>query len=175
MRLHVDETIRNRTHGDAPVGIFVVNLTGALLLGILTGADLRDRPLPFLQAHFGSYADYLYAAARGEDHRPVRAHREAKSVGAERTFETNLSARDDLHAALARVAEAFPPSRPPVRDGAWFSGWPRPLPDFLPPPMVHRSGEPGRLQCSGTEAMAIAVFAPQPWLFALRLRQISVA
>ena len=75
-------------------------------LGILTGADLRDRPMPFLQAHFGSYADYLYAAARGEDHRPVRAHREAKSVGAERTFETNLSARDDLHAALARVAEA---------------------------------------------------------------------
>ena len=75
-------------------------------LGILTGADLRDRPLPFLQAHFGSYAAYLFAAARGEDHRPVRAHREAKSVGAERTFETNLSDPGDLHAALARVAEA---------------------------------------------------------------------
>ncbi|MCP3736492.1 DNA polymerase IV [Sphingomonas sp. RP10(2022)] len=75
-------------------------------LGIVTGADLRDRPLAFLQAHFGSYADYLYGAARGEDHRPVRAHREAKSVGAERTFETNLSDPADLHAALARVAEA---------------------------------------------------------------------
>lgn len=75
-------------------------------LGILTGADLRDRPLAFLQAHFGSYATYLFAAARGEDHRPVRAHREAKSVGAERTFETNLSDPGELHAALARVAEA---------------------------------------------------------------------
>ena len=75
-------------------------------LGIHTGADLRDRPLAFLQAHFGSYADYLYRAARGEDHRPVRAHRASKSVGAERTFETNLTDRTALHAALARVAEA---------------------------------------------------------------------
>ena len=90
-----------RFHGVGPV-------TAAKMerLGILTGADLRDRPLAFLQAHFGSYADYLFRAARGEDHRPVRAHRQSKSVGAERTFETNLSARDDLHSALARVAEA---------------------------------------------------------------------
>ncbi len=75
-------------------------------LGILSGADLRDRPLAFLQAHFGSYADYLYGAARGIDHRPVRPDRPSKSVGAERTFETNLSAPADLHAALARVADA---------------------------------------------------------------------
>jgi DNA polymerase-4 len=75
-------------------------------LGILTGADLRDRPLAFLQAHFGSYADYLYGAARGIDHRPVRSDRPSKSVGAERTFETNLSDPADLHAALARVADA---------------------------------------------------------------------
>ena len=75
-------------------------------LGILTGADLRDRPLDMLQRHFGSYATYLYNAARGQDHRPVRAHREAKSIGAERTFERDLSAPDDLHAQLARVAEA---------------------------------------------------------------------
>jgi DNA polymerase-4 len=75
-------------------------------LGILMGADLRDQTLAFLQAHFGSYANYLYTAARGEDHRPVRAHREAKSIGAERTFEADLTRRDDLHAALGRVADA---------------------------------------------------------------------
>ena len=75
-------------------------------LGILSGADLRDRPLAFLQAHFGSYADYLFRAARGEDFRPVRVNRIAKSVGAERTFETNLTAPDDLRAGLERVAEA---------------------------------------------------------------------
>jgi DNA polymerase-4 len=75
-------------------------------LGILTGQDLRDRPLEFLQRHFGSYADYLYGAARGIDHRPVRAHRIAKSVGAERTFENDLSDRTALQAALERVVDA---------------------------------------------------------------------
>ncbi|MBB4152792.1 DNA polymerase-4 [Sphingomonas jinjuensis] len=90
-----------RFHGVGPV-------TAAKMarLGIETGADLRDRPLAFLQAQFGSYADYLYGAARGEDHRPVRADRPTKSVGAERTFETNLSDPADLHAALDRVADA---------------------------------------------------------------------
>ncbi|WP_374944854.1 DNA polymerase IV [Sphingomonas sp.] len=75
-------------------------------LGILTGADLRAQPLAVLEAHFRSHAAYLHAAARGEDHRPVRADRPTKSVGAERTFETNLSAPDELHDALTRVADA---------------------------------------------------------------------
>ncbi|MEG3166093.1 DNA polymerase IV [Sphingomonas sp. PB2P19] len=75
-------------------------------LGILSGADLRDQPLAFLQAHFGSSADYLYRAARGVDHRPVRVNRVAKSVGAERTFETNLTDPADLRDAMERVAEA---------------------------------------------------------------------
>ena len=75
-------------------------------LGIRTGADLRDRSLAFLQSHFGSHAAYLHDAARGEDHRPVRADRPTKSVGAERTFDTNLSDPAALYAALARVADA---------------------------------------------------------------------
>ena len=90
-----------RFHGVGPV-------TAAKMasLGIETGADLRDRSLAWLQDRFGAYADYLYRAARGEDDRPVRSNRVAKSVGAERTFETNLVAPDDLHAALDRVIEA---------------------------------------------------------------------
>ena len=75
-------------------------------LGILTGADLRDRPLAFLQAHFGSHAAYLHGAARGVDERPVRPDRPTKSVGAERTFDTNLSDPAELEAGLARVADA---------------------------------------------------------------------
>ncbi|HEX8484355.1 DNA polymerase IV [Sphingomonas sp.] len=75
-------------------------------LGIVTGADLRARSLSFLETHFRSHARYLYEAARGEDHRPVRTSRPAKSVGAERTFETNLSDPDELRTALARVADA---------------------------------------------------------------------
>ncbi|WP_268796239.1 DNA polymerase IV [Sphingomonas sp. Leaf412] len=90
-----------RFHGVGPV-------TAAKMarLGIETGADLRDRPIDVLRAHFGSHADYLYGAARGIDERPVRADREAKSIGAERTFETNLTGEDDLRAALERVADA---------------------------------------------------------------------
>jgi hypothetical protein len=38
-------------------------------------------------------------------------------------------------AAAGLEADAAPPSRPPLRDGAWFSGFPRPLPLFLPPPV----------------------------------------
>ncbi|QXT36188.1 DNA polymerase IV [Sphingomonas sanguinis] len=90
-----------RFHGVGPVTARKMEA-----LGILTGQDLRDRPLEFLQRHFGSYADYLYGAARGIDHRPVRAHRIAKSVGAERTFENDLSDRDALHAAMERVVDA---------------------------------------------------------------------
>ena len=90
-----------RFHGVGPV-------TAAKMarLGIETGADLRARSPEFLRAHFGSHADYLHGAARGLDERPVRAHREAKSIGAERTFETNLVAAPDVEAALARVADA---------------------------------------------------------------------
>jgi DNA polymerase-4 len=90
-----------RFHGVGPVTARKMEA-----LGILTGQDLRDRPFEFLQRHFGSYADYLYGAARGIDHRPVRAQRIAKSVGAERTFEEDLSDRDALRAALERVVDA---------------------------------------------------------------------
>ncbi|HEX8554904.1 MAG TPA: DNA polymerase IV, partial [Sphingomonas sp.] len=75
-------------------------------LGIVTGADLRARSLDELERHFGSFARYLHGAARGVDDRPVRAERIAKSIGAERTFETNLSAPGDLDAAMIRVADA---------------------------------------------------------------------
>lgn len=75
-------------------------------LDIVTGADLAARPLAFLQQHFGSHAAYLYGAARGEDHRPVRAHREAKSIGAERTFEQDIADPAALAEALAVVAAA---------------------------------------------------------------------
>lgn len=90
-----------RFHGVGPV-------TAAKMerLEIHTGADLCGRSLEYLQAHFGSSASYLFNAARGHDERPVRAHRAAKSIGAERTFETDLSERDDLMAALDRVTEA---------------------------------------------------------------------
>ena len=74
-------------------------------LGIETGADLAARDIAFLRQHFGSFADYLYRAARGIDLRPVRANRARKSLGGERTFAENISGGHALHETLDRIAD----------------------------------------------------------------------
>jgi len=50
-------------------------------LGIMTGADLREKPLAYLQQHFGKAASWYQGVAKGEDNRPVVAHRVRKSSG----------------------------------------------------------------------------------------------
>jgi DNA polymerase IV len=76
-------------------------------LGIESGADLAAQSLQFLEAHFGSFANYLYGAARGIDERPVRANRIRKSVGAERTFFEDIVEHDALQTALLPVLDAL--------------------------------------------------------------------
>jgi DNA polymerase-4 len=73
-------------------------------LGIETGADLAARDIAFLRENFGSMGDYLFGAARGIDHRPVRADRERKSVGGERTFHENLSEPGELRDTCEKIA-----------------------------------------------------------------------
>lgn len=60
-------------------------------LGIQTGRDLKALPLYRLQQYFGKSAQYYYDIARGIDHRPVNASRSRKSLGAETTFDSDLS------------------------------------------------------------------------------------
>ena len=88
-----------RFHGVGPV-------TAAKMerLGIHTGADLATWSLPELEAHFGSSGGWYWRIARGIDDRPVRAHRNAKSVSAERTFDEDLSDPAALAEQLDRVA-----------------------------------------------------------------------
>ena len=74
-------------------------------LGIVTGADLRARDITFLRTHFGAQADYLYRAARGIDLRRVDANRPRKSLGAERTFDKDLSSGPVLREALGNIIE----------------------------------------------------------------------
>jgi DNA polymerase-4 len=74
-------------------------------LGIATGADLAARDIAWLRQHFGSFADYLYRAARGIDLRPVRAHRIRKSLGSERTFNEDLSSGPMLREALDNIID----------------------------------------------------------------------
>lgn len=74
-------------------------------LGIETGADLAAKDIDFLRANFGSFADYLFRAARGIDLRPVRAHRVRKSVGGERTFSEDISSGDRLRETLENIVD----------------------------------------------------------------------
>lgn len=74
-------------------------------LGIVTGADLRSKPLEFLQANFGKSGAWYYRISRGIDERPVQANRERKSVGAEDTFAQDIFDVDIARAELTPLAE----------------------------------------------------------------------
>ena len=89
-----------RFHGIGPKGADKM-----AALGIETGADLAARDIQFLREHFGSQADYHYQAARGIDLRRVKADRARKSVGAERTFDHDISSGPALREALERIAQ----------------------------------------------------------------------
>jgi DNA polymerase-4 len=85
-----------RFHGVGPATAAKMNE-----LGIYTGAHLRQQTWAFLTSRFGKAGDYYYAAARGEDDRPVVADLPRKSIGAETTFARDLSAWDQVAPALA--------------------------------------------------------------------------
>jgi DNA polymerase-4 len=76
-------------------------------LGIYTGADLKTKPLAFLQQHFGKAGGWYYRIARGIDNRPVEPDRPRKSIGAEDTFQTDLfdseSVYPEISALVAKV------------------------------------------------------------------------
>jgi DNA polymerase IV len=72
-------------------------------LGVRTGADLLRVDAGALSEAVGKLATFLRQVAQGIDERPVVAGRRRKSIGGERTFERDLSARDDLAPELAAV------------------------------------------------------------------------
>jgi len=72
-------------------------------LGIATGGDLRQHSRADLTAWFGKAGDYYYDAARAEDHRPVTADRQRKSIGAETTFQRDLKEWEEVVPVLTPV------------------------------------------------------------------------
>ena len=76
-------------------------------LGIYTGADLKKVSLEQLEAYFGKSGSYYYQAVRGIHTRPVQPQRTPKSLGAERTFDTNLSSEVFLEEKLEQIAQAL--------------------------------------------------------------------
>ena len=89
-----------RFHGIGPKGAEKM-----ARLGIETGADLAAKDAAWLRAHFGSFGEYLYRAARGIDLRPVRSNRIRKSIGGERTFSEDIHDADELRATLERIVD----------------------------------------------------------------------
>jgi len=73
-------------------------------MGIFTGMDLKKLTLPEMTRRFGKSGGYYYKIARAEDTREVNPNRIRKSVGAERTFEYNLSEIDEINKKVEEVA-----------------------------------------------------------------------
>ena len=73
-------------------------------LGIFTGKELKEKPLEFLEANFGKSGSYYFDVVRGIHHSEVKPHRIPKSVGAERTFNENLSSEVFMLERLEHIA-----------------------------------------------------------------------
>ena len=75
--------------------------------GWYTGADLRNQSLSNLEKHFGKSGQFYYDVVRGNHLSPVRPQRKPKSVGAERTFDKNISSEIFMVSRLEDIASAL--------------------------------------------------------------------
>ena len=73
-------------------------------LGIFTGIDLKQKSVEFLRENFGKSGDYYYHVVRGIHNSEVKPNRIPKSVGAERTFDENLSSEIFMLQRLENIA-----------------------------------------------------------------------
>lgn len=73
-------------------------------LGIFTGKDLKTKSIEFLEERFGKSGPYYYQVVRGIHNSEVKPHRIPKSVGAERTFNENLSSEIFMLERLDHIA-----------------------------------------------------------------------
>ncbi len=74
-------------------------------LGIFTGADLRSKSLEFLEEHFGNSGLHFYQLSRGIHNSQVVSNRLPKSIGAERTFNENITTVIYLKEKLGDICE----------------------------------------------------------------------
>jgi DNA polymerase-4 len=85
-------------------GIGPVTAAKMRVLGIETGADLRNQTLDFLRSHFGK-ASWYFEIARGRDDRPVQPDRDRKSSGSETTFPEDLTDPVRIEAGVIAMAD----------------------------------------------------------------------
>ena len=85
-------------------GVGKVTAEKMFQLGIFTGLDLKNRPLDFLEKHFGKSGGFYYNVVRGIHNSEVKSNRIAKSVAAEYTFDSNLSSEIFMVEKLEKIA-----------------------------------------------------------------------
>ncbi len=76
-------------------------------LGLFKGEDLRNADLQMLIRNFGKAGIFFHQIANGIDDRPIRPHRERKSVGIENTFHEDISTRDEMLTQLEKLEKGL--------------------------------------------------------------------
>lgn len=71
---------------------------------LYTGSDLKKLTEAELIKHFGKQGRFFYRIVRGIDDRPVQSKREAKSIGVEDTFGSDLTNQTDMELELKKIA-----------------------------------------------------------------------
>lgn len=74
-------------------------------LGIFSGKDLKSKTEEYLSENFGKSGRHFYKVVRGIHHSEVKPHRTRKSLGAERTFNENISSEIFMLEKLQNIAE----------------------------------------------------------------------
>ncbi|MFV9483625.1 DNA polymerase IV [Christiangramia sp. ASW11-125] len=74
-------------------------------LGIFSGKELKSKTEEYLSEHFGKSGRHFYNVVRGIHHSEVKPHRTRKSLGAERTFNENISSEIFMLEKLQNIAE----------------------------------------------------------------------
>jgi len=74
-------------------------------LGIFSGKDLKLKSEEYLTEHFGKSGAHFYNVVRGIHLSEVKPHRIRKSLGAERTFNENISSEIFMLERLENIAE----------------------------------------------------------------------
>tara|TARA_B100000929_G_C15448827_1_gene400475 strand:+ start:80 stop:1171 length:1092 start_codon:yes stop_codon:yes gene_type:complete len=74
-------------------------------LGIFSGKDLKLKSEEYLTEHFGKSGKHFYNVVRGIHLSEVKPHRIRKSLGAERTFNENISSEIFMLERLENIAE----------------------------------------------------------------------
>jgi DNA polymerase IV len=86
-------------------GIGKVTAERMKMMGIHTGADLKNLDLDKLRREFGKSGQYYYNIVRGIDNREVNPSRIRKSSGSETTFLEDLETIHEMETALTNLME----------------------------------------------------------------------